>query len=184
MNEYYTYAYLREDRTPYYVGRGKGRRCLAGHNVPVPDKSRILMLKTDLTFEESVEHEIYMIAVLGRKDLGTGILRNLTNGGDGAPGRVWFPSKEIKQKISTALKGKTKSSEHVAAVSEALSGKPFTESHKQALSKAWEERRKTPVSQETRDKISNIHKGRKRSEETKRKLSEAAKLRELKKRTG
>ncbi len=92
MNEYYTYAYLREDGTPYYIGKGKGRRVYNSHirqnktNLKPKDSSRILLLKGNLTEEESNKHEVYMISVFGRKDLGTGILRNMTNGGDGISG--------------------------------------------------------------------------------------------------
>jgi len=86
-NNHYTYAYLREDRTPYYIGRGTGRRAFKNHrHIPVPPKDRILFLKTGLSYAESVKHEIYMIRILGRKDIGTGILRNLTDGGDTTQG--------------------------------------------------------------------------------------------------
>ena len=88
---YYTYAYLREDKTPYYIGKGEGRRAYKkGRDEvnPPKDKSKIIFLKQNLTEEEAFKHEIYMIDVLGRKDLGTGILRNRTNGGDGVSGRV------------------------------------------------------------------------------------------------
>jgi len=92
--EYYTYAYLREDGTPYYIGKGIGKRIFDKTNrssCPIPkDKKRILYLKKNLTEEEAFKHEIYMIAVLGRKDLGTGILRNLTEGGEG------FSSSQMK----------------------------------------------------------------------------------------
>ena len=85
--EYYTYAYLREDGTPYYIGKGKGRRIFDKENrtsCPVPkDKNRIIFLKQNLTEEQAFIHEIYMISVFGRKNNGTGILRNLTDGGEG-----------------------------------------------------------------------------------------------------
>lgn len=94
MTEYYTYAYLREDRTPYYVGKGCRDRAYNvyshrknGIHVPL-DKDRIIFLKRNLTEKEALRHETYMIHVLGRKDLKTGILRNKTNGGDGASGAV------------------------------------------------------------------------------------------------
>jgi hypothetical protein len=85
-NDYYTYAYLREDGTPYYIGLGCGRRAYKNHrHVPVPPRSQILFLKRNLTRAEAVKHEVYLICVLGRKCDG-GILVNLTTGGDGTVG--------------------------------------------------------------------------------------------------
>lgn len=97
MSYFYTYAYLRKgDRTPYYIGKGQGKRAYdSKHNVKVPDdKDRIIFLKQNLTEEEAFNHEKYMIAVLGRKDLGTGILRNLSDGGEGHSN----PSPEARRK--------------------------------------------------------------------------------------
>jgi hypothetical protein len=103
---YYTYAYLREDGTPYYIGKGKGARIYKKSNrccPPPKDKSNIIILKKNLTEEEAFRHEVYMIAVFGRKDLGTGTLRNLTDGGEGKAG--CYHSEETKRKISEAVKG-------------------------------------------------------------------------------
>jgi hypothetical protein len=99
MGIYYTYAYLRKDGTPYYIGKGCGKRFqVSGGRIisPPADPSRIIILKQNLSEQEAFRHEIYMIAVLGRKDLGTGILRNQTNGGDGASGYVRNP--ELREK--------------------------------------------------------------------------------------
>ena len=96
-NTFYTYSYLRKsDGTPYYVGKGRGKRVYdSSHNVKVPDdKDRIIFLKQNLTEEEAFNHEKYMIAVLGRKDLGTGILRNMSDGGEGHSN----PSPESRRK--------------------------------------------------------------------------------------
>jgi hypothetical protein len=127
---YYTYAYLREDRTPYYIGKVKGRRIYSTNRKfkPPKDKSRIIYLKRNLTEEEAFRHEIYMIAVFGRKDIGTGILHNKTDGGEGASGIIH--SEETRNKISNAKKGennpqygKTRSIESKRKQSEAMKGK-------------------------------------------------------------
>jgi hypothetical protein len=89
MNNYYTYAYLREDGTPYYIGKGKGDRIndtTGRPTKPPKDKTKRIYLKCNLTEQEAFRHEIYMIAVFGRKDLRTGILRNKSNGGEGNSG--------------------------------------------------------------------------------------------------
>ena len=132
--EYYTYAYLREDGTPYYIGKGKaGRITNTLHRIAIPkQEERIIYLKKNLTDEEARKHEIYMIAILGRKDLGTGILRNMTDGGEGCAGRIL--SEETKKKLSEAQKGKKKSVAHRKKLSEAKIGKKITEDHRKNMS--------------------------------------------------
>jgi len=102
---YYTYAYLRNDGTPYYIGKGKNKRAYERkHNAFVPSRDRILFLKKNLTEEEAFKHEIYMISIFGRKDLETGILYNLTDGGDGASGYVY--TEEQRKKMGDLRRGK------------------------------------------------------------------------------
>jgi hypothetical protein len=103
---YYTYAYLREDGTPYYIGKGKDDRAYKkgrGQIKPPKDKNRIIFLKQNLTEEEAFRHEKYMISIFGRKDLGNGILRNRTDGGEGASNVI--RSEETRKKMSEAKMG-------------------------------------------------------------------------------
>ena len=88
-NPYYVYLYLREDKTPYYVGKGKGNRVYSkNRRLQPPPKDRILILD-NLTEEEAFRKEINLIKRYGRKDNGTGILANLTDGGEGSSGYTW-----------------------------------------------------------------------------------------------
>jgi hypothetical protein len=81
LKKYYTYAYLRENRIPYYIGKGCGGRAYHSHKGLCPeDKSRILFLKKNLTEDEAYKHEEYLVFVLGRKSEG-GCLVNISPGG-------------------------------------------------------------------------------------------------------
>jgi len=113
--EYYTYAYLREDGTPYYIGKGKGKRAYVkrygkGRARRPKNLNNIILLKQNITEEEAFRHEKYMISVFGRKDLGTGTLHNRTDGGDGPSGHIpWNKGipmvEEVKAKVSRNRKG-------------------------------------------------------------------------------
>jgi hypothetical protein len=146
---YYTYAYLRKNKTPYYIGKGKGNRIYkkSGRKIKPPkDKSRIIFLKQNLTEEEAFKHEKYMIVIFGRKDLGTGILLNMTDGGEGASGAI--RSLDFKENLRKINKNKKLSKEHIEKLRQANIGKNNPNYGKSA-------------SQKTKEKMSRSHIGEK-----------------------
>jgi NUMOD3 motif len=85
---FYTYMWLRDDGTPYYIGKGVGNRAYENksHIPKCPiDKSKIL-IQTFETEQDAFSAETFLIAYYGRKDKNTGCLRNQTDGGEGCTG--------------------------------------------------------------------------------------------------
>lgn len=104
MAQFYAYLWLRENRMPYYAGKGAGRRAFRHHECisPPKDRTRILIFLRD-SERAAFDTERELIRNWGRLDLGTGCLRNRTDGGDGASGYK-MPA-ERKARIGAFHKG-------------------------------------------------------------------------------
>ena len=124
MNDYYVYLYLTEERTPYYVGMGRGNRCYRhcnSYDAPVPKRDLIIILKDGLTQADAWLREEIFIAMWGRKCDG-GILDNKTRGGAGWGGGS-PATPERKRKIGKANKGRKLTPEHKYKLSLAKKGR-------------------------------------------------------------
>lgn len=116
MNElkFYVYAYIRSKDsssgkagTPYYIGKGFGKRAYVKHTglAKTPnDKTKIIFMETRLTEIGALALERRYIQWYGRKDNITGILYNLTDGGEGNSGVV--VTKDFRLKMSSITSGK------------------------------------------------------------------------------
>ena len=141
---FYVYAYLRSNGTPYYIGKGERQRAWKPHrrlnrsDLKPKNTVYVTILESNLTEVGALALERRYIEWYGRKDLGTGILRNLTNGGDGCAGRVLTDSH--KENIGKANKGRM----------------PCLE----AQQKAWAARTGAVDSQETKDRKSRAAVGK------------------------
>ena len=188
MLVYYVYAYLRSvdsntssTGTPYYIGKGKKRRAYKWHaDVPVPkDKSNIVIMERNLSEVGALALERRYIKWYGRKDIGTGILNNRTDGGEGVSGYVNPPARRAAISAANIGKGngmfgKTHTDEVKLAIRTAKLGSKLSDEHKEAVGAAH---RGTTLTAEHKAKCSaklsgknNPNYGKKISEEQKAKF--------------
>jgi hypothetical protein len=189
------YRHIRLDKDePFYIGIGKDEsrayskrnRTKYWHNITNKGYD-IEILFDDLSYDEAKLKEIEFIKLYGRIDLGTGILCNMTDGGDGSNG--FKHSKEALIKIGEKSKGRIKTPEQIEKwrsninfkrspeltekIRQSLIGKKHTEERKENQRKL---RLGKKLSEEAKRKLSEYWKGKKKgpfSEEHKQKLSEA-----------
>lgn len=158
MDRFYVYLFLRTDGTPYYVGKGTGdrqfkRRRHERAKLPT-DPTRNVRILDGMSEEDAHAWEMLLIARWGRKDIGTGILYNRTDGGEGVSGHRhseetrtllslrshqrfedpaeraklshpgWNHTPEARERIGAGARGRVKSPEECAKISAAKKGKP------------------------------------------------------------
>ena len=197
MNIFYVYSYIRSRNSkngiigsPYYIGKGSNGRAFDKNHgiIPIPkDKNNIVFLETGLSENKAFEIEKFLIAYYGRKDLGTGILYNRTDGGEGTFG--YKHSVVTKEKMSNSrigecnsFFGKKHSEETKKKISDTGRGRVTSDETKKKLSNVGKGRPGKPLSDETKKKLSDALKGRPGkplSDETKKKLSDVNKNRPI-----
>ncbi len=144
MKNICVYQHIRLDTNEiFYIGIGKLTRAFDKHKnrrskhwfrIVNKHNYKVEILYENLTWKEACNIEINLIKQYGRLDLGTGLLINHTDGGEGTRGII--QSKEHKLKRSQALKGKKFTNEHKAKLSEVKKGKILTEEHKDNIRKS------------------------------------------------
>lgn len=165
----YVYRHIRLDKNePFYIGIGSDKKFYRAyslrkrnqlwHNIVNKSDYEVEILMDNLTWEQACEKEKEFISLYGRKNTNTGILCNMTDGGEGSPGTI--VSEKTRQFHKVNNKGQ----------SNPFYGKTHKDETKLLIQL---KRQNSVVSTETKQKISNTLKGRKFSKETIDKMKSA-----------
>jgi hypothetical protein len=167
------YQHIRKDNNKvFYIGIGveekrafsKEARNPMWWNIVNKADYIVEVIHDSITWEEACILEKFYIKKYGRKDNGTGILSNMTDGGDGVIGLVF--TNETRFKLSQSRLGK-KLSEHAL---ECLRNRIISDETRKKMS---EKAKGKEVKKETRDKLSQINTGKQLSLETKEKIQQS-----------
>lgn len=143
-SNFYVYTLINPlNNEPFYVGKGSGSRAKRHeYNVLfngthsnflmeslikfILENNKRVIIKyaaKDLTHSEAILKEIELISKYGRINNKTGILCNLTDGGEGSVGRIFKHSTETKLQIGKTLKNRIISEDTRKLMSEVKLGK-------------------------------------------------------------
>lgn len=181
----------------FYIGVGtnisrayqKAKRNRYWNNVVKKHGYKVDIIYKDISYELALQKERELVLLYGRRNINTGCLVNLTDGGLGSVG--YKPSEEALSKISSTSKGRKwsedqkirwiskmtfiVSEETKQKISKKLYGVKHTEERKKNISLSLKGRK---ISEESRNKLKQFYaknpskwKGRKLSEEHRKKLS-------------
>jgi hypothetical protein len=187
---FYVYAHRTADTNEiFYIGKGKKlnkraqegakRRSKYWNNVVSKHGFVYEILFDNLTEEQAFDKEKELIALYGRRDIGTGTLVNLTDGGEGHSGFVKPDSvkealsniftgrviaEETRQKISASNKGKKRTKEIIDQMRISRKGriikKESTEKRIATIKRNKEKGKVVKFSDQARRNISEAGKGR------------------------
>lgn len=144
----YVYGHMRLDNNKYfYIGIGsdskykraneRSRRSKFWKNITTKYNYKVIIIHDNITYDEAKIKEIELIKLYGRIDNNSGILCNMTDGGDGTKNKII--NSEYRKKLSIAAKKRD---------------------NKDAYKRMLEGRKKYIITNEHRLKLSNYAKNR------------------------
>jgi hypothetical protein len=181
----YIYRHIRLDKNePFYIGIGtdskyqraysKQSRNIFWNRVVSKTDYEVEILLDNLTKDEAKIKEIEFIALYGKKIDKTGILTNISDGGDGNSGSKHTEEAKLKIGLSNKFKDYSKfdrsymqTKEYKDKVSKINKGRKMPDSMREKTSERMKNR---IVSAKEKDRLRTLMLGKKMSDETKEKM--------------